>query len=343
MMIKKWLFPHLKNNYHPYILRPLGLVLVLLAVALQPLLYNVTAKHSFQVLGYATDMSTSVLYSLTNQERASAGIGALAVNSALAAAAQNKAQAMFAKDYWAHVSPDGVQPWTFITNAGYSYSAAGENLAKDFDTSGGVMTGWMNSGEHKGNILNPAYKDVGIAVMNGTLLGSTTTLVVAMYGAPVASVAPAAAPAVATPPPAAKSAAPAVSAAPTTQAQPNQPVATPSPQPADVKTKPSTTSHQSSTPATNNSTQKPGVLSWIGSSPVMAVITNLNSLNWGQRVTVFLLSTLVLVNLLKHTIVWRAQKRGWRHIWLRAHPLLQLSLLLVAIMATLTSSYGVVL
>jgi hypothetical protein len=93
-----------------------------------------------------------------------------------------KAQNMFAENYWAHVSPSGIQPWYWFTQAGYSYSYAGENLAKDFDTTSGTIQGWMNSPGHRANILNPNYTDVGFAVENGTLVGGQTTLVVAHYG-----------------------------------------------------------------------------------------------------------------------------------------------------------------
>jgi len=45
---------------------------------------------------------------------------------------------------------------------------------------------------------------------------------------------------------------------------------------------------------------------------------------------------------MKHTIVWRTQRRGWRHIWLRAHPAAQYGLLLTALVANLISSAGVI-
>jgi hypothetical protein len=61
----------------------------------------------------------------------------------------------------------------------------------DFDTDSAVMEGWMNSPTHKANILKPEYQDVGIAVVEGQLLGKQTILIVAHYGTPIANVAPA--------------------------------------------------------------------------------------------------------------------------------------------------------
>ena len=79
------------------------------------------------VLAYATNVSHSGLLSYTNQNRSANGLAGLTLQSQLNSAAQAKANDMVAKDYWSHTSPDGRQPWDFITAAGYSYSTAGEN------------------------------------------------------------------------------------------------------------------------------------------------------------------------------------------------------------------------
>jgi hypothetical protein len=91
---------------------------------------------------------------------------------------------MFAEQYWAHVSPSGIQPWKWFGDVGYNYSFAGENLAKNYPTSQATVDAWMNSPTHRENILNKEYTDVGFAVMDGVLNGQNTTLVVALYGAP---------------------------------------------------------------------------------------------------------------------------------------------------------------
>jgi hypothetical protein len=139
-------------------------------------------------------LSTSTIIAMTNQERAAAGLNPLSVNADLMSSAQAKAQDMIARDYWAHFAPDGTSPWYFMTQSGYKYVGAGENLAMDFATDQDVMTGWMNSPGHRANILNPAYVDVGIAVVEGQLQGHDTMLVVAHYGTPAQAPAPAPAP-----------------------------------------------------------------------------------------------------------------------------------------------------
>jgi hypothetical protein len=135
------------------------------------------------VLGYASSITPSQTVELTNSRRAAAGLGPLSVNAALTQAAVSKANHMFANDYWAHIAPDGTSPWTFIRSAGYAYSVAGENLARDFNDTGTMMEAWMNSPTHKENIVNSKYTEIGIAVVDGKLQGVETTLVVQMFGA----------------------------------------------------------------------------------------------------------------------------------------------------------------
>lgn len=77
-----------------------------------------------------------------------------------------------------------------MKGAGYKYSVAGENLARDFADTPSMMDAWMASPTHKANIVNPKYKEIGIAVINCSLLGSDTALVVQMFGSQYVGVAP---------------------------------------------------------------------------------------------------------------------------------------------------------
>lgn len=153
------------------------------------------------VLAFATNVSPAGLLTATNTQRANNGVASLSANSLLASAAQAKAQDMVARNYWAHVTPDGKQPWWFITNAGYSYISAGENLAYGFMTSGDTVTGWMNSQSHRENMLSGSFTEAGFGIANSENFVGTgqQTIVVAMYGkpqaAPVAAAQPAPTPA----------------------------------------------------------------------------------------------------------------------------------------------------
>lgn len=330
MKIHHWLLPSKKNKYHPPALRPIGLGIFLLLFLAIPLAYNMTTAGSMQVLGYATNISVNSLYALTNQERVNNGLPALALDSQLAAAAQAKANHMISNNYWAHVAPDGTTPWSFINGAGYSYSVAGENLAKNFNTSSGVIAGWMGSATHRANILNNAFADVGFAAVDGVLQGSETTLVVAMYGTRTAPPAPApvapAAPAPTTEAPAPSTPAPAETAEPT----PAPTEAEPTPQSPVTTTAP--------IPDTDSA-----VVGAVEGLSTFLPIQVYNGMNWGQKASLVLLSLLGLLFIMKHTLVWRQQKRGYRHIWLRSHPLSQFAMLAVVAIITILSGVGTVL
>lgn len=145
------------------------------------------SRQHHDVLGYATSVSSQVLLAETNGERSSSHEAALQLNQQLTAAAQAKANDMASRDYWSHVTPDGKQPWSFMDSTGYKYEAAGENLAYGFGTSDQIINAWMHSAEHRANILNANYQDVGFATANVRNYQGTgpETIVVAMYGEPV--------------------------------------------------------------------------------------------------------------------------------------------------------------
>lgn len=157
---------------------------------------DVTSLYKPGVLGISSSITVESIISETNKERVKAGLAPLAVNPKLDDAARRKAANMFEEDYWAHFSPSGKDPWGFIKSAGYSFSYAGENLARNFYNSEDVVRAWMNSPSHRNNLLGSKYREIGIAVVEGTLKGQQTVLVVQMFGAAIG--APVAAPPVQT-------------------------------------------------------------------------------------------------------------------------------------------------
>ena len=178
--------PHHSNNCKAKILHPSALSVLVGFFLLYQVAINFFLLVSPSVLGFASNISPEAVVSLTNQKRAEQGLAPLTVNSKLNEAAQRKAGDMFAFNYWSHVSPSGRSPWSFFQEVGYRYLYAGENLARDFMDSGAVVEAWMNSPTHRENIVNGSYKEIGLAVVNGTLNGVETTLVVQLFGAPLA-------------------------------------------------------------------------------------------------------------------------------------------------------------
>jgi uncharacterized protein YkwD len=101
---------------------------------------------------------------LVNAERTKAGCPAVAVDDRLTTAARAHSTDMAVRNYFTHNTPEGVEFATRITNAGYRWSGAGENIAKGQRTPTEVMSSWMNSAGHKANILNCGFKDLGVGV-----------------------------------------------------------------------------------------------------------------------------------------------------------------------------------
>lgn len=183
--IKHLFHPQESNNHRPRILHPAGLaVLVGILLLSQSSLELLKATHGIGgfVLGYASNIDAGQVVEQTNQQRSANGLPPLTVNAALNAAATAKASHMFANNYWAHFAPDGTSPWNFISNAGYNYSVAGENLARDFNDTSAVINAWMASPTHRANVVNNKYTEIGVAVVDGQLNGVETTLVVQMFG-----------------------------------------------------------------------------------------------------------------------------------------------------------------
>ena len=177
--------PHEHNNYRARVTQVHALASYLLFFMAMAFFINYIHATS-NVLGYATDITVDKLFKLTNQQREENGLKPLKYNDQLAEAAKEKGADMFAKNYWAHFAPDGsTTPWSFILKSGYKYEYAGENLAKNFMFSDGVVQAWMKSPSHRENMLRPEYTDVGYAIANGTLNGEETTLVVQMFGKPL--------------------------------------------------------------------------------------------------------------------------------------------------------------
>ena len=180
--------PHESNNHRARILHPTGLSVVIGLYVIFQLAMNQLTMNYPQILGYASSISPQEIVRLTNRERLAQGLPEVLLDSKLSAAAAQKASDMVARDYWAHISPQGTQPWYFVTNNGYAYKYAGENLARDFADPESVVKAWMNSPTHRENLLSSRYQDIGISVIDGKLGGRETTLVVQMFGTKLNSI-----------------------------------------------------------------------------------------------------------------------------------------------------------
>ncbi|OGY17920.1 MAG: hypothetical protein A2784_01840 [Candidatus Chisholmbacteria bacterium RIFCSPHIGHO2_01_FULL_48_12] len=179
--------PHHSNNHRPHLLHPQGIAVLVAIFLFTNSSLKLLAQVRGGVLGYASSITPQSVLDELNTKRIEAGLKPLGLNDRLNQAATMKASDMFTLNYWAHNNPNGKEPWDFIKAAGYRYRYAGENLARDFGDTDSLIDAWMASPTHKDNIVNPRYQETGIAVVNGTLQGIETTLVVNLFGTPAVS------------------------------------------------------------------------------------------------------------------------------------------------------------
>ena len=181
--LKHLFIPHTRNNHRAKILHHTSLLTVIAILIIVSFLAHVLRISHPDVLGVSYSISSNELLAQVNAQRQQNGLPPLSSSPELDDAARRKAADMLSKNYWAHFAPDGSSsPWGFIRASGYNYQFAGENLAKGFTDSNSVVAAWMGSSTHRANILSGNYKDVGFAIVPGTLQGEETVLVVEMFG-----------------------------------------------------------------------------------------------------------------------------------------------------------------
>jgi len=113
--------------------------------------------------------AAGIQFSLVNQDRAASGMASLAWSASLARVAQYRAQDMLNRNYFSHYDPSTGQ-LAFVQLLrlwGIPYSSAGENIAWSTNPSmAAINTMFMNSPEHRANILGGTYHRAGIGVVS---------------------------------------------------------------------------------------------------------------------------------------------------------------------------------
>jgi uncharacterized protein YkwD len=133
---------------------------------------------------FASDITRASVVAAMNEYRAEHHLPPLREDVRLDAAAGDRMRDMEDQAYWAHESPDGRSPFTWLEPNGYTFHYAGENLATGFDTTEVLVEGWMESPGHRANILSPHFEDCGIAIIDGmTMRRGVGKSIVVMFGA----------------------------------------------------------------------------------------------------------------------------------------------------------------
>ncbi|MFN8006421.1 MAG: CAP domain-containing protein [Terriglobia bacterium] len=93
---------------------------------------------------------------------------ALKWNENLAAVARAHSRQMVEEHFFSHVSPEGKTPSMRITAAGIHWRAFGENLALNqtiADAQAALMNEPRFQNNHRANILNPVFTEIGIGIV----------------------------------------------------------------------------------------------------------------------------------------------------------------------------------
>ena len=155
--------------------------LVAVAAALLPVSTSAERRHLEWT--DADDVDRGSLLQAMNEQRARRGLPPLRRNVRLDEAAADRIRDMFEFRYFAHVAPDGTEPFVWVRQRGYRYARVGENLAMGQRAARDVVAQWMASPGHRANILGN-YADTGIAIASGVPTGRSSRgyTFVAMYG-----------------------------------------------------------------------------------------------------------------------------------------------------------------
>jgi uncharacterized protein YkwD len=101
---------------------------------------------------------------LVNSQRRAAGLRPLQPDNRLSAAAQTLANDLSETGRFSHQDSRGRTVGTRISEQGYNWRTAAENLAKGQRTPEEVVDGWLNSPGHRHNIMEPSVTNLGFGL-----------------------------------------------------------------------------------------------------------------------------------------------------------------------------------
>jgi uncharacterized protein YkwD len=146
-----------------------GCVLAVAVAITASLVAGASASRALQShRSAALTLDLGVLEQL-NQVRRAHHLLPFVLNPSLGAAAREHSQDMLDNGFFAHDSSDGEPFWkriqSFYPQSPDGYWSVGENLywTSGPATASGSVEAWMASRDHRANILDPAWSQIGIA------------------------------------------------------------------------------------------------------------------------------------------------------------------------------------
>ncbi|MGH2416393.1 MAG: CAP domain-containing protein, partial [Microcystaceae cyanobacterium] len=111
----------------------------------------------------ATDRFDGRVLELVNEERAKFNLNTLTLSEKLDTAADLYSRDLALNDYFDHTGRDGSSPGDRIEKAGYTlWTTWGENIAAGYVTPESVVQAWIDSPDHRANILNADFTHMGL-------------------------------------------------------------------------------------------------------------------------------------------------------------------------------------
>ena len=163
-------------------------VVVETATDLNPQILEIKSESKSIVDSHMALTSANIIW-LTNYYRAQYHLKPLLLTIKLRDSAYHKSLDMFKYQYFDHYRPSNKLGFdNFIDNQKYKFIKVGENLALgDFTTAKEIVDAWMRSPNHRGNILDAAYTEIGVSVDYGVMNDERSVLITQHFGKPVAT------------------------------------------------------------------------------------------------------------------------------------------------------------
>ena len=127
---------------------------------------------SISLFACASESEENLMLQLVNDARASGySCGSdycppttpVSWDTTLESVAHDHSLDMYTNKFFSHTGSDGSNPGQRMNRRGYNWKTYGENIALGYQTEEAVIAGWLNSPGHCKNIMNPNFKDMGIA------------------------------------------------------------------------------------------------------------------------------------------------------------------------------------
>jgi uncharacterized protein YkwD len=162
---------------------------VALAAALLVPAATAAPRHAQRAL---TPLESGVLVDI-NAFRRAHRLAPLKLNDHLTEAARAHTVQMAKDGYFSHDSADGSSFWkriqAFYASSPWTYWSVGENLlwSSPGVTPARALRMWLASPEHKKNLMNPAWREIGVAAVHehaapGVFKGLDVTIVTTDFG-----------------------------------------------------------------------------------------------------------------------------------------------------------------